>query len=74
MITYKIDYSTNDGNYNSLQLSDKDDAIYEYEDLVNEHHQPAIVEVIVTEYYIYGGICQGSQIIKHWNREKGFII
>lgn len=66
-IKYCIEYTTADNTGNTLWFYDEDDAEYEFDDLRYEHHQPAIVECRLTEYYIFGGICQGSKELKYFN-------
>lgn len=66
MTQYMITFETDDDNGDYFYSYDEEEAEKEYRDIISNPHT---TEASMTEYYIYGGMCQGEKETKKYIRE-----
>lgn len=67
MRKYEIEYEMKNGEGDYITTYDEDEATAEMEEL---KENPECVSATLKEYYIYGGMCQGENIIDEFTREE----
>lgn len=67
MRRYEIEYETDDDNGDYFSTYDEDEAEQEYQDIIDD---PRTVWATLTEFYIYGGMCQGEQRLREYQKTE----
>lgn len=65
MKKYEIYYET-EAEADTLTYYDEDEAETEYEDITSD---PQTIAATLKEFYIYGGMCQGENVIREYRKE-----
>ena len=67
MTKYVIEYEMKNGEGDHITTYDEDEAVTEMEEIKAD---PECVSATLKELFIYGGICQGENIIEEFTRER----
>ena len=67
MTKYVIEFEEKDGDGFINSYYDLEEAENIFDEIINENNT---ISATLTEYYIYGGICQGEKVLKEFTREE----
>lgn len=67
MTQYMIAFETDDDNGDYFYTYDEEEAEKEFRDITDN---PRTIWATMTEYYIYGGMCQGEKVTQRYNKTE----
>ena len=67
MKRFEIEWETDDNEGDYIVLYDEDEAETEFRDIIDD---PRTTWATLTEFYIYGGMCQGDKLLQEYKRTE----
>lgn len=66
MYTYRLEFEMMTGEFESIESNNFDEIESHFDEIIKNKD---CTEAIITEFFIYGGICQGEKVLKNYKKD-----
>lgn len=66
LTVYRLEFETVNGNFDTIESKNLDEIETQFDEIIKNED---CTEATITEFFIYGGICQGEKVLKNYKKD-----